>query len=136
MKISSLVTIDRVTAAGFLFALGLSLFIGAEAHAVDPLKDKPVENADGTLSFEGLSDRQVLEFTANQVWLANRRASKVETQNLHSLLEMIHQHADTIEQIQDLSKMVDEAERQSVQTYLPNMPDDTSNFGRYLYKHQ
>ena len=136
MKILSIVTLDRLSAAGFLVALGISLFIGAEAHAVDPAPDRPTENADGTLNFGGVSDRNLLEFTANQIWLANRRASTVEGQTLQDLAKDVERTADTMGQIRDITRMIDEAERKSVEGYLPSLPEDAGNFGRYLYRHQ
>jgi hypothetical protein len=92
------------------------LAVGPSSASGETLSPKPIENADGNLSFEGLSDRQLLEFTANQVWLLNRRPS-----------------SEIRERIRSLNDLVDETARKAVQAYLPNTPEETDSFGKYLY---
>lgn len=132
MKLLNLLTVTNAAAAGLAIALGVSLFVSAEAGF--PPKDKPTENADGTLSFHGVSDRQLLEFTANQVWLLNRRVSAVEFPILAGVAGTAPLNKNVIDHIQDLSAMVDEAERKAVEAFLPNVPEGSKSLGGYYYR--
>jgi hypothetical protein len=80
MSLFENISSSAIVGAAFLglLAVGLSTASGKN------LAEKPTENPDGTLSFEGLSDRKLLEFTANQIWLSNRRAAAVENLELPS----------------------------------------------------
>jgi hypothetical protein len=106
---------------------GSALAWAESIGSIDPVAEaaKPQEREDGTLDFTGLSNPDIARFQAEQTYLMNRRLA------LMSQL-LTGQNEDKPELFSDL----DEALKRTVRTWLPNVPDGQSNFGRYLYRNK
>lgn len=109
--------------SGAIAAMAIAFFSGvALADADQSSEGKPVEQQTGNLDFTGVSDRNLNEFIAENLYQLNTRMGSVE---FHLLTAMVRNGAINRDQYLDLSKtsmMRTQATARTVKIWIPDIP--------------